>query len=101
GEIVRYFSWLGAVGFGGPNAHMAMMHDELVRRRGWTDERGFLDVLGVTNLIPGPNSSEVAMHLGYLRAGRLGGLLAGLAFLLPAFLIVTALSWAYAAFGPT
>ena len=95
GEVARYFLWLGTVGFGGPNAHIAAMHDELVRRRGWVDERHFLDIVGVTNLIPGPNSSEIAIHLGYLRAGRLGGLLAGVAFAAPAFAIVTALAWAY------
>lgn len=98
-EIARYFLRLGAVGFGGPNAHIAAMHDDLVRRRRWVDERHFLEVVGVTNLIPGPNSSEVAIHLGYLRAGVGGGLLAGVSFVLPAFLVVTALAWAYFGFG--
>ncbi|HWC31805.1 MAG TPA: chromate transporter, partial [Actinomycetota bacterium] len=95
GEVVRYFLRLGTIGFGGPNAHIAAMHDDLVRRRRWVDERHFLEVVGVTNLIPGPNSSEVAIHLGYLRAGPLGGILAGVAFFLPAFVIVTALAWVY------
>lgn len=99
-EIVRYLLRLGVVGFGGPNAHIAMVHEELVRRRGWLPDREFLSVLGVTNLIPGPNSSELAIQLGYLRGGVLGGVLAGLAFLLPAFLMVVALSWAYVEFGP-
>jgi chromate transporter len=95
GEVVRYFFRLGLIGFGGPPAHIAAMHDDLVLRRGWIDERHFLDVVGVTNLIPGPNSTEVAIHIGYLRAGVAGGLAAGLAFMAPAFLMVLALSWAY------
>jgi chromate transporter len=94
-EVAGYFIRLGVVGFGGPNAHIAAMHDDLVRRRGWLDDRHFLDVVGVTNLIPGPNSSEVAIHIGYLRGGLAGGLVAGLCFLFPAFLMVLALSWAY------
>lgn len=99
GEVARYFLRLGTVGFGGPNAHIAAMHDDLVRRRKWVDERHFLDVVGVTNLIPGPNSSEIAIHLGYVRAGLVGGVVAGLAFLLPAFVMLLALSWAYFRFG--
>jgi chromate transporter len=94
-EITRYFLRLGTLGFGGPNAHIAAMHEDLVRKRGWLSERNFLDVVGVTNLIPGPNSSEIAVHLGYLRAGPAGGVVAGLSFLLPAFLMMLALSWAY------
>jgi chromate transporter len=94
-EITRYFLRLGTLGFGGPNAHIAAMHEELVRKRQWLSERHFLDVVGVTNLIPGPNSSEIAMHLGYVRAGPVGGIAAGLSFLLPAFLMMLALSWAY------
>jgi chromate transporter len=99
GEVVRYFLRLGVVGFGGPSAHIAAMHDDLVRRRAWVDERYFLDVVGVTNLIPGPNSSEVAMHLGYLRAGLSGGIAAGLAFMFPALLMMLGLSWAYFSLG--
>jgi chromate transporter len=99
GEVARYFLKLGVVGFGGPTAHIAAMHDDLVRRRRWVDERYFLDVVGVTNLIPGPNSSEVAMQLGYLRAGPVGGITAGLSFMLPAFLMMLALSWAYFSIG--
>jgi chromate transporter len=101
GEVLRYFLRLGLLGFGGPNAHIAMMHEELVGRRGWVSEERFIQTLGATNLIPGPNSSEMAMHFGYERAGRLGGLVAGLAFLAPAFVMVVALSWAYVEFGPT
>jgi chromate transporter len=94
-EVARYFLRLGTLGFGGPNAHIAAMHEDLVRKRQWLSERHFLDVVGVTNLIPGPNSSEIAVHLGYLRAGPMGGVVAGLSFLLPAFLMMLALSWAY------
>lgn len=99
GEVAAYFLRLGTIGFGGPPAHIAAMHDDLVRRRGWIDERHFLDVLGVTNLIPGPNSTEVAIHIGYLRAGVAGGIAAGLSFMLPAFVMVLALSWAYLELG--
>jgi chromate transporter len=95
GEVAAYFLRLGTIGFGGPPAHIAAMHDDLVRRRRWVDERRFLEVVGVTNLIPGPNSTEVAIHLGYVRAGLPGGVMAGLAFMLPAFLMVLGLSWAY------
>jgi chromate transporter len=95
GEVMGYFLRLGVVGFGGPAAHIAAMHEDLVRRRRWIDEARFLEVVGVTNLIPGPNSTEVAIHLGYLRAGLVGGIAAGLAFLLPAFLMLLGLSWTY------
>lgn len=94
-EVGAYFLRLGTIGFGGPTAHIAAMHDDLVLRRGWLDERRFLEVVGVTNLIPGPNSTEVAIHLGYLRAGIGGGIVAGVAFMAPAFLMVLALSWVY------
>jgi chromate transporter len=94
-ELARYFLRLGLVGFGGPSAHIAAMHEELVRRRRWVDDRHFLDIVGVTNLIPGPNSSEIAIHLGYVRAGLAGGIVAGLAFLLPAFLMLLGISWVY------
>jgi chromate transporter len=95
GEVAAYFLRLGVIGFGGPPAHIAAMHDDLVLRRSWIDERRFLEVVGVTNLIPGPNSTEVAIHIGYLRAGLPGGVVAGLAFMLPAFLMVLGLSWLY------
>jgi len=98
-EVIRYFLRLGLIGFGGPPAHIAAMHDDLVRRRGWVEERHFLEIVGVTNLIPGPNSTEIAIHLGSLRAGVAGGVAAGLAFMLPAFLMVVGLAWAYVEAG--
>ena len=98
-EIAWVFFRLGATAFGGPAAHIAMMEDELVRRRGWLDREKFLDLLAVTNLIPGPNSTEMAIHVGYLRAGPVGLLLAGLSFILPAFFIVLSLAWMYERWG--
>jgi chromate transporter len=99
GEVARVFLKLGVLGFGGPAAHIAMMEDEVVRRRGWLSRERFLDLLGATNLVPGPNSTEMAIHLGHQRAGWRGLLLAGLCFILPAFAIVLACAWAYVRFG--
>lgn len=99
GEVVRLFLKLGVIGFGGPAAHIAMMRDEVVRRRRWIADAQFLDLLGMTNLIPGPNSTEMAIHLGYVRAGWPGLVLGGACFILPAMLIVLVLAWAYVAYG--
>jgi chromate transporter len=93
------FLKLGVIGFGGPAAHTAMMRDEVVRRRGWLDDGEFLELVGATNLIPGPNSTELAIHLGHRRAGWRGLLLAGLCFIGPAVLIVATLAWAYEQYG--
>jgi chromate transporter len=98
-EVAALFLKLGVIGFGGPAAHIAMMRDEVVRRRRWLDDARFLDLLGMTNLIPGPNSTEMAIHLGYLRAGWPGLVLGGACFITPAMLIVLALAWAYVAHG--
>jgi len=98
-ELAGVFLKLGLVGFGGPAAHVAMMEDEVVRRRGWLSRERFLDLLGATNLIPGPNSTEMAIHIGQLRAGWAGLVAAGVSFILPAFLIVLACGWAYVRFG--
>jgi len=98
-EVVLLFLKLGLTAFGGPAAHIAIMHDEVVKRRRWLDERGFLDLLGVTNLIPGPNSTEMAIHIGYLRAGYPGLILGGICFMLPAVLITIALAWVYVRYG--
>lgn len=76
-EIVRLFLKLGFVAFGGPAAHIAMMEDEVVKRRGWMDRQHFLDLVGAPNLIPGPNSTEMTMHVGYERAGFPGLIAAG------------------------
>lgn len=101
GEVALLFLKLGTIAFGGPAAHTAMMRDELVRRRGWVTDERFADLMGATNLIPGPNSTELAIHLGHDRAGRRGLILAGACFILPAALIVTALAWAYVTYGGT
>ena len=98
-EVVGLFLKLGLVGFGGPAAHIAMMREEVVRRRRWVSDERFLDLLGMTNLIPGPNSTEMAIHLGYVRAGWPGLLLGGACFIVPAMLMVGALAWAYVRFG--
>lgn len=98
-ELAGFFLRLGTSAFGGPAGHIAMMEDELVRRRRWLTREKFLDLLGASNLIPGPSSSELAIHIGYLRAGWPGLLLAGLCFILPAALMVSALAWAYVRFG--
>ena len=98
-EVASLFLRLGATAFGGPAAHIAMMRDEVVRRRGWLSDEQFLDLLGATNLIPGPNSTEMAIHTGYARAGRAGLLVAGICFIAPAMLIVLVLAWAYATYG--
>ena len=98
-EVVSVFLRLGVVAFGGPAAHIAMMREELVRRRRWVSDAQFIDLLGITNLIPGPNSTEMAIHLGYLRAGAWGLVLGGICFIVPAMLIVMALAWAYVRWG--
>jgi chromate transporter len=100
-EIAWLFLKLGTIGFGGPAAHIAMMHDEVVRRRRWLDEQRFVDLIGATNLIPGPNSTELAIYLGYTRARWKGLVTAGVCFILPAFAIVLALAWSYVRYGHT
>jgi chromate transporter len=98
-EVAAFFLRLGVTAFGGPAAHIAIMEDELVRRRGWLSREKFLDLLGASNLIPGPSSSELAIHIGYQCAGFPGLLVAGACFILPAFLMVSAFGWAYVRFG--
>jgi chromate transporter len=98
-ELARLFLKLGTTAFGGPAAHIAMMEAEVVRRRQWLTHEEFLDLLGATNLIPGPNSTEMAIHIGHRRAGWRGLLVAGICFILPAALIVTAIACAYVRFG--
>lgn len=100
-EVAATFLRIGLTAFGGPAAHIAIMRHELVERRKWVSEAHFLDLLGATNLIPGPNSSEMTMHLGFVRAGWRGLLAGGVAFLLPAMLIVLGIAWAYVEYGAT
>tara|TARA_B100002003_G_scaffold206868_2_gene200872 strand:- start:380 stop:1522 length:1143 start_codon:yes stop_codon:yes gene_type:complete len=100
-ELARLFLRLGITAFGGPAAHIAMMRDEVVERRRWLTDTEFLDLLAATNLIPGPNSTEMAIHLGYKRGGLPGLLLAGSCFILPACLIVGAIAWGYVRYGDT
>jgi chromate transporter len=99
GELARFFLFLGTVAIGGPAAHIAMMEEHTVRQRGWLTREGFLDLLGAANLIPGPSSTELAIFIGFRRAGWRGLVVAGVCFILPAFLIVTAIAWAYRRFG--
>ncbi len=98
-ELSLVFLKLGVIGFGGPAAHIALMEMEVVRRRGWLSRDQFLDLVGATNLIPGPNSTELAIHIGRARAGLPGLLTAGAAFILPAFCIVSGVAWAYQQYG--
>lgn len=98
-ELASFFLRLGTTAFGGPAAHIAIMEDELVRRRRWLSREKFLDLLGACNLIPGPSSSELAIHIGYLRAGWRGLLVAGSCFILPAAVMVSVLAWVYLRFG--
>ncbi len=98
-DIARLFLRLGLVSFGGPAAHVALMEEEIVRRRRWLTREAFLDLLSAANLIPGPNSTELAIHIGFVRAGWPGLLVAGACFILPAALIVVALAWGYVRYG--
>ncbi len=100
-ELFLLFTKLGFVAFGGPAAHVAMMREEVVTRRGWMGDQEFLDLNGATNLIPGPNSTELAIHIGRMRAGWRGLLVAGTRFIVPAALIVLVLAALYARYGTT
>jgi chromate transporter len=99
GEIVRLFLRLGLTAFGGPAAHIGLMEQEAVERRGWMSRPQFLDLVGACNLLPGPGSTQVAMALGYRRAGWLGLAAAGACFILPSTLSTLALAWAYLRYG--
>jgi chromate transporter len=98
-ELAFVFLKLGTIAFGGPAAHIAMMEDELVRRRRWLSAPEFLDLVGASSLIPGPSSTEVAIYVGQRRAGWRGLVLAGICFILPAALMATVIAWAYVRFG--
>ena len=98
-ELALLFLRLGTFGFGGPAAHVAMMEEEVVRRRGWLTREEFIDLLGATNLIPGPNSTEMAIHIGHRRAGFPGLVVAGVCFILPAALVTGTFAWLYVRWG--
>ena len=98
-ELAAVFFKLGIIGFGGPAAHIAMMEQEVVSKRKWMTREHFLDLIGATNLIPGPNLTEMAMHCGYHRAGWIGMIVAGIGFILPATLITGIIAWFYQQYG--
>tara|TARA_B100001123_G_scaffold276069_1_gene307122 strand:- start:2865 stop:4010 length:1146 start_codon:yes stop_codon:yes gene_type:complete len=100
-DLAKLFLRLGLTAFGGPAAHIAMMRHEVVERRQWLTDKDFLDLLAATNLIPGPNSTEMAIHLGYKHGGKAGLIVAGACFILPASLIVAAIAWTYKQYGDT
>ena len=99
GEVAKEFLRLGFVAYGGPAAHVAMMEEEFVRRRGWLTRERFLDLVGAVSLLPGPSSTELAIYLGEIHAGLAGLLVAGACFILPAAFLVAAFAWAYLKFG--
>ena len=100
-EVAQVFLLLGFVGFGGPAAHVALMRREIVQRRRWVEEKEFLEMYAACNLIPGPSSTELAIFLGYRRAGWRAMLLAGVLFILPAMLIMLGIAWAYTHYRST
>ncbi|HET9132710.1 MAG TPA: chromate transporter [Gemmatimonadales bacterium] len=99
GDVARLFLLLGSIGFGGPAAHIALMEREVVTKRGWLDRQRFLTLVGASQLIPGPNSTELAIHIGYARAGWPGLVVAGACFILPAVALVSLAAAAYQAYG--
>lgn len=98
-ETASLFLRIGATAFGGPAAYIAIMQRETVRNRHWLDDQDFLDMIGATNLIPGPNATEMALYLGLVRAGWLGYVTSGLLFIIPGMLVTLVLAWAYASYG--
>jgi chromate transporter len=98
-EVAQIFLKLGIIGFGGPVGHIAIIEDEVVKRRQWLTPEHFLDLLGATNLIPGPNSTELVIHIGYIYAGWLGLIVAGVCFIFPAVLITGIFAWIYVSYG--
>lgn len=98
-EVAKLFFKLGVIGFGGPAVHIALMEEEVVRKRAWMSEEHFLDLVGATNLIPGPNSTEMTMHIGHERAGWKGLIVAGCCFIIPAVIITAFLAWLYQKYG--
>ena len=98
-NVAKLFLKLGFTAFGGPTAHIAIMYNEVVTKRKWMTEQHFLDLIGATNLIPGPNSTEMAIHIGKERAGWKGLVVAGLCFILPAVFITGIFAWLYKKYG--
>jgi chromate transporter len=98
-SLIKLFLKLGCIGFGGPAVHIAMMEEEVVRKRKWMSHQHFLDLIGATNLIPGPNSTEMAMHIGQERAGWKGLVVAGCCFIMPAVIITGLFAWLYQQYG--
>ncbi|HTY81422.1 MAG TPA: chromate efflux transporter [Dehalococcoidales bacterium] len=98
-EVALLFLWIGATAFGGPAAYIAFMQRETVRKRHWVDDQTFLDMIGVTNLIPGPNATEMALYLGLKRAAWLGYFIAGALFILPGTIVTLFLAWIYVRYG--
>lgn len=98
-SIAKLFLKLGVIGFGGPAVHIALMQEEVVKKRAWMSEEHFLDLVGATNLIPGPNSTEMTMHIGHERAGWKGLIVAGSCFIIPAVIITAFLAWLYQQYG--
>ena len=98
-QIAKLFLKLGLIGFGGPAVHIALMEEEVVRKKQWMDHQHFLDLVGATNLIPGPNSTEMTMHIGNEKAGWRGLVLAGCCFIIPAVMITAVLAWLYQQYG--
>jgi chromate transporter len=98
-EVAALFLKLGFIGFGGPAAHIAMMREEVVVKKKWLEEQHFLDLIGATNLIPGPNSTEMAIHIGHERAGWKRLIVAGFCFIVPAVLLTGVFAWLYKDYG--
>lgn len=98
-QLAKLFLKLGVIGFGGPAVHIALMEEEVVRKKAWMSHQHFLDLVGATNLIPGPNSTEMTMHIGYERAGWKGLIVAGCCFIIPAVIITAVFAWAYQLYG--
>lgn len=98
-EVVKVFFKMGLFAFGGPAAHIAMMEDEIIEKRKWISKQHFLDLVGATNLIPGPNSTEMTMHCGHERAGWKGLFAAGFSFILPAVLVTMLFAYLYTTYG--
>lgn len=98
-EIAKLFLKLGTIGFGGPAVHIAMMQDEVVVKKKWLSEQHFLDLIGATNLIPGPNSTEMAIHIGHEKGGWKGLIVAGFCFIFPAVMITLLFAWMYKEYG--